>query len=103
MDKQIFESAQKINKIKNNIKKYKKKCVELQEQLPAAMEQEEKFAALQYSEDARERGKYVDAHCKRVLIQSELRNCELLLTIEKYELDKLTTAREEFSQNQPEQ
>ena len=102
MDKGVFELSQKVSSLKRKIKNLPKQCEELSEQVALAQKQVDELTPLQYSEDPKERALFIDAHCKRVFLSAELAKKESLLTIAKYELNKINEADAELRQQQPE-
>ena len=102
MEKDVFELSQRVKSLENKIKRYKKKCTELEEQIPLLQKREDELAPLQHSDNPRERAKYIDAYCKRSLLQVELTNTKAIITSTMYELDKINAMDNELRQAQPE-
>ena len=102
MDKGIFELSQRVRSLKRQIKDLPKQCEELKEQVAFAQKQVDELSALQFSEDPKERARFVDAHCKRVFLSAELAKKESSLTIARYELNKINEIDAELRQQQPE-
>ena len=102
MNEGVLELAKKVKSLENKIKRCKNKCAELEEQIPFAQQREEELSPLQHSDNPRERAKYVDAYCKRTLLQVELTNTKAVLTSTMYELDQINSMNNELRQAQPE-
>ena len=102
MDEGVFELAQNVRKLTNEVKRCEKKCEELQSQLAVAQELEEKLTPLRQSDNYQERKKYLDAFTQRGLIQASLISYQSRLIVAKYDLDKINSLQNEAYQAQPE-